>query len=82
MFSELEEDTNYKDILLRHCQQNMQINPTYELISSSGPGHNKTFISVVLIKGIRYEQSTGKNKKSSEQEASKLTLLKLGYKFN
>lgn len=82
VFSELEEDTNYKDILLRYCQQNMQVNPTYELISSSGPGHNKTFISVALIKGIKYEQGIGKNKKSSEQEASMLTLIKLGYKFN
>lgn len=82
VFSELEEDTNYKDILLRHCQQNMQVNPTYELISSSGPGHNKTFISVVLIKGIKHKQGVGKNKKSSEQEASKLTLVNLGYNFN
>jgi len=80
-FSEIEEDTNYKDILLRYCQQNIQTNPTYELISTSGPAHNKNFTSVVLINGIRYKQGSGKNKKISEQNASKDTLIHFGFKF-
>ena len=54
-FNLLEEDNNFKDILLRKCQQTMQINPEYELISTTGPAHKKVFTSVVIIKGIRYK---------------------------
>lgn len=70
----VEEDTNYKDILLRKCQQTLQINPEYELLFTNGPAHRKIFTSVVIIKGERYSQGTGKTKKESEQIASKLTL--------
>ena len=80
-FEEIEEDTNYKDILLRYCQQNIQTNPTYELVYTSGPAHSKNFTSVVLINGIRYNQGYGKNKKISEQNASKETLIYFGFKF-
>tara|TARA_B110000858_G_C17731387_1_gene440282 strand:+ start:404 stop:1102 length:699 start_codon:yes stop_codon:yes gene_type:complete len=73
-FETLEEDTNYKDILLRKCQQNLQINPEYELISTSGPSHKKTFTSVAIINGQRYATGTGNTKKESEQAASKNTL--------
>jgi ribonuclease-3 len=73
-FNLLEEDNNFKDILLRKCQQTMQINPEYELISTTGPVHKKVFTSVVIIKGIRYKSGTGNTKKESEQSASKHTL--------
>ncbi len=73
-FNLLEEDNNFKDILLRKCQQTMQINPEYELISTTGPSHKKVFTSVVIIKGIRYKSGTGNTKKESEQNASKHTL--------
>ena len=52
----------------------MQINPEYELISTTGPAHKKVFTSVVIIKGIRYKSGTGNTKKESEQSASKHTL--------
>ena len=70
----VEEDTNYKDILLRKCQQTLQVNPEYELISTTGPAHKKVFTSVVLINGQRFSIGTGKTKKESEQIASKNTL--------
>jgi len=70
----VEEDTNYKDILLRKCQQAFQINPEYELVLTTGPAHKKTFTSVVLINGKKYSEGTGKTKKESEQIASKNTL--------
>jgi len=73
-FEELEEDNNYKDILLRKCQQTMQTNPGYELISTSGPAHKKMFTTVVIINNERYSSGTGKTKKEAEQIASKNTL--------
>ena len=73
-FNFLEEDNNYKDILLRKCQQALQINPEYELISTTGPAHKKVFTSIVIINGTRYSTGTGNTKKESEQNASKNTL--------
>ena len=73
-FDKLEEDNNFKDILLRKCQQSMQINPEYELVSTTGPAHKKIFTCVVIIKGKKYETGTGTTKKEAEQIASKNTL--------
>ena len=70
----IEEDNNYKDILLRKCQKEFQTNPEYELITTTGPHHTKTFTSVVIINGIKHKTGTGKTKKESEQNASKYTL--------
>tara|TARA_B100000287_G_scaffold194679_1_gene183819 strand:- start:2729 stop:3460 length:732 start_codon:yes stop_codon:yes gene_type:complete len=81
-FSELEEDTNYKDILLRYCQQKFQSNPRYEIVETTGPAHKKSFTSIVLIKDDYYSKGSGVNKKISEQNASKLTLEKFGFNFN
>ena len=73
-FNVLEEDNNYKDILLRKCQQSLQINPEYELISTTGPAHKKIFTSIVVINGEKYCTGTGNTKKESEQIASQNTL--------
>ena len=73
-FGVVEEDNNYKDILLRKCQQTMQINPEYELVSTTGPAHKKVFTSVAIINGKKYASGTGNTKKESEQVASKNTL--------
>ena len=73
-FNVLEEDNNYKDILLRKCQQSLQINPEYELVSTTGPAHKKIFTSIAVINGEKYRTGTGNTKKESEQIASKNTL--------
>jgi len=70
----IEEDNNFKDILLRKCQKQFQISPEYKLIKASGPHHTKTFTSIVIINGTQYKTGTGKTKKESEQNASKCTL--------
>lgn len=73
-FDIIEEDNNFKDILLRQCQKQFQISPEYELVTTTGPHHTKTFISVVIINGVRHKTGAGKTKKESEQNASKFTL--------
>ena len=72
---ELLEDNNYKDILLRRCQQTLQMNPEYRLISSSGSQNSRVFTSIVIINGEDYKTGVGKNKRESEQDASKNTLI-------
>jgi len=80
-FDIIEEDNNFKDILLRQCQKQFQISPAYELITTTGPHHTKTFTSIVIINGTRYKTGIGKTKKESEQNASKFTLESLNYQF-
>ncbi len=77
-FKEIEEDNNFKDILLRHCQATTQTTPSYKLVSTVGKTQNRIFTSVAIMNDIEYETGTGKTKKISEQEASKNTLIKLG----
>jgi ribonuclease-3 len=73
-FNIIEEDNNFKDILLRQCQKQFQMSPEYELITTTGAQHTKTFTSIVIINGIRHKTGVGKTKKESEQNASKFTL--------
>lgn len=48
----------------------------YELISETGPSHNKTFTIQVLVDGIVLGIGTGSSKKSAEQMAAKEALEK------
>ena len=46
----------------------------YQLISETGPAHNRTFVSSVVLDGIVYGTGEGKTKKAAEQEAAKKAL--------
>ena len=48
----------------------------YELISESGPPHNKTFVARALVDGIVLGEGTGSSKKNAEQMAAKEALSK------
>ena len=43
---------------------------TYEVISESGPAHDKTFVVHVLVDGLVFGIGTGKSKKEAEQNAA------------
>jgi ribonuclease III len=73
-FSELEKDNNYKDILLRFCQNKMGVVPCYETIGVEGPPHKRNFTVIVTIQDEKYKMGMGKCKKSAEQNASMETL--------
>ena len=79
-FDELLIDNNYKDILLRYCQNKYSTTPTYELIESYGPPHNKTFKIVCLINGKKHKYGIGKNKKDAEQISAQETINELNIK--
>ena len=80
-FQQLLIDTNYKDILLRYCQAKYSTTPTYNLVESCGPPHNRTFKIVCLINGKEYLFGNGKNKKDAEQISAKETLQQLNVQF-
>ena len=68
---------NHKSLLLEYAQANKMEIPTYEVISESGPGHDKTFEVRVLVDNKEMGQGKGKSKKSAEQRAARLALKKV-----
>ena len=60
---------DYKSLLQELVQTDRQ-SLTYELISESGPAHDKCFEMEVVIDGIVYGKGSGKSKKEAEQQAA------------
>lgn len=67
-------DDNYKDILLRFCQNKFGTTPMYEIIETTGPPHNRTFKIICKINNISYKYGKGKCKKIAEQNSAEQTL--------
>ena len=66
---------DYKSTLQELVQTDKK-SVTYEIISESGPSHDKTFVCQVLVDGIVLGKGTGNSKKHAEQEAAKEALKK------
>lgn len=73
-FDDLLVDDNYKDILLRFCQNKFGTTPNYKICETIGPPHNRTFKISCYIQDLEYKYGKGKNKKDAEQIAAKETL--------
>jgi ribonuclease-3 len=56
--------------------------PVYQLLSKSGPDHDKTFEVQLSIGDKIYSIGRGKSKKEAEQMAAKQTLMKLNVENN
>ncbi len=65
---------NYKSALLEYTQAKKLPLPRYELVSETGPGHNRTFEVEVSVNGHLTGRGKGKSKKKAEQEAAKEAL--------
>ena len=79
-FGELTEIPNLenpKGELQEVLQANSTEAPVYELVSSSGPDHDRVFESVVRHGGVELGRGTGKSKKAAESEAALAALNKL-----
>ena len=74
-FDKILEDNNYKDILLRFCQNKFGTTPTYNITETTGPPHNRSFKITCYIQDMEYKYGKGKNKKEAEQIAAKETLI-------
>ena len=70
---------DYKSALQEFVQTE-QRSLIYNIISESGPAHNKSFTSEVRIDDIVYGVGTAGSKKEAEQEAAKDALKKLAIK--
>ena len=63
-------DINPKGHLQELLQSISPSSPVYELISQSGPEHEKTFVSEVLWEGIVLGEGSGRSKKQAETAAA------------
>ena len=63
-------DINPKGQLQELLQSISPRSPVYELVSQSGPEHEKMFISQVVWEGIVLGQGTGRSKKQAETVAA------------
>lgn len=74
-FDEICKDNNYKDILLRFCQNKFCDTPKFSIVSTTGPPHNRIFKVVCIIQDTEYKFGNARSKKAAEQIASKETLM-------
>ena len=68
--------TDYKSKLQEEIQAEHRESVSYELVSESGPAHNKRFKVRVLFDGIELGTGEGSTKKEAEQLAAKAALEK------
>ncbi|MCL2632369.1 MAG: ribonuclease III [Coriobacteriia bacterium] len=63
---------------LQELLQVRQVTPTYQLVSTEGPAHNRMFTAVVLAEGKVLAQGTGRSIKEAEVAAAALALEQMG----
>ena len=68
---------DYKTKLQELCQERLKQLPEYQVVSESGPDHQKQFEVELLIKGTIYGRGSGKSKKEAEQRAAEAALQEL-----
>ena len=68
---------NPKGDLQELLQARSPVAPVYQLISTGGPDHDRTFIAAVLHEGTELARGSGKSKKSAETTAALAALKSL-----
>lgn len=70
--------SDYKSRLQENVQREQGMNIKYEIISESGPAHNRIFHARVSINNKEAGRGSGRSKKEAEQEAARSALAFLG----
>ena len=71
---------DFKSLLQIYSQQSHGASPQYQVLTESGPGHDKWFQASVTIGGEVKGLGCGKSKKEAEQEAAKNALEEISTK--
>ena len=74
------EPENPKSALQERLQED-GITPTYKLIETQGPPHDRTFVAQVFAGSRGFASGTGRTKKEAESQAAKSTLARLSEFF-
>lgn len=67
---------DYKSLLQEIIQEETKISPTYKVIKSEGPDHDKTFWVAVMMGETPLAEGKGKSKQEAEQDAATRALEK------
>jgi len=70
-------ETDYKSQLQEIIQAREQRTPTYHVVETTGPDHDKRFIVEVKLGNIVLGRGAGKSKKMAETEAARSTIEQL-----
>jgi ribonuclease-3 len=65
---------DYKTRLQEISQMLFHALPSYRIVSETGPDHEKSFVTEIVVAGNVLGTGSGKSKKQSEQEAAKKAL--------
>lgn len=79
---EFKKDKNYKGQLLELTHSLKLTPPSYKIVDTKGPEHDKIFLCNVYIGDKIYGEGKGKSKKSAEQKAAKKALKMLNDEIN
>lgn len=81
LFSTITKAESFKDnksLLQEFVQAEGQPSPSYQMIESSGPDHQRTFTMGVFLKDKLLAEGTSRSKQEAEEEAAKKALEILG----
>lgn len=70
---DIDPKTKFQEI----AQELQKVTPNYELVSETGPDHNKTFTMAVLLGDKEYGRGTGASKQKAEEAAAEEALAKI-----
>ncbi len=65
---------DYKTKLQESVQERLKLTPRYQVVSETGPDHEKVFEVEVLLGAEVYARATGRSKKDAEQTAARSAL--------
>lgn len=71
---------DYKSLLQELVQETSKISPTYRVVKSEGPDHDRRFWIQAILGDTILGEGTGKSKQSAEQSAAQNALEKMGKK--
>lgn len=70
--------SDYKSNLQEYYQKEGVNLPAYEIVKITGPIHDRTYYTNVIVQDEILGEGSGKSKKESEQISAKMALIKLG----
>ena len=74
MIERAEHDQDYKTLLQEKIQELHRKPPTYHVVGTVGPDHDRTFTAEVCLTGRVLGKGSGKSKKQAEQAAAREAL--------
>lgn len=63
-------EDNWKALLQDLCQKKYQATPSYSIVQTNGPEHNKNFVVDVLVNGEAWGTGNGPSKKEAQRNAA------------